>query len=671
MERLDRVATAVAALLMALLGFLPIANWIQGGHEASWYSLVAGEWLSGGALAIGLGVALAYASRRWPSIWRAGLWSRVLRFWEQSPFAANLLLALIALAIYALVAQLVFSARPLLIDEIVQVFQARTLAEGKLWLPLPEHPEFFSAMHLVEHQGRWYGQYPAGGPALLALGTLVGAEWLIGPLCAAVSVVLFASIARRVEPRPGVAAGAAALFALAPFVVFMSGTYMNHVTGLTATLLAWWALIRVTSTAEPRFRDALVLGLGLGFVATIRPLDAMIVALPAGIWVLSHAIRTRRLAGLLGSAIGLLVPIIPLLVINDRTNGAPLQFGYTLLWGKAHDPGFHETPWGDLHTPARGLELLNLYFLRLQTYFLELPIPSLLPAVLALAGTRALQGFDRYLLAVAAILSGVYFSYWHDGFYLGPRFMYPLVPFLAIWTARALPVIRDRLRLDLLYRGAVYSAWAAIALGLTTVVTIRAREYRNGMLSPRWPAEREARAAGVRGALIFVRESWGSQVFARLWAAGVSRADAQRIYQRVDTCVLDSVLSALDREGIRGPEATSRILPLLADSSRVTRTSISPDPTERVTRGRRYSEYCIGRVRENWTGFTVYPHLLLAGTDDNVYARDLQARDTLLLAAMPDRPVFLLKPAGVAVGAPPSFIPLSRDSLLEAWRKQP
>ena len=41
-----------------------------------------------------------------------------------------------------------------------------------------------------------------------------------------------------------------------------------------------------------------------------------------------------------------------------------------------------------------------------------------------------------------ALLLLSYFAYWHDGFYLGPRFMLPLAPWLALWTARLPAVLR-------------------------------------------------------------------------------------------------------------------------------------------------------------------------------------------------------------------------------------
>jgi hypothetical protein len=83
--------------------------------------------------------------------------------------------------------------------------------------------------------------------------------------------------------------------------------------------------------------------------------------------------------------------------------------------------------------------------------------------------------------------------------------------------------------------------------------------------------------------------------------------------------------------------------------------------------GAQYSEYCVGKLKANQSGFTLFSPLLLA-RGDNVYARDLGARDTLLLQTYPDRPVYLLKPDAGAVGAAPVFHRLPRDSVLQAWR---
>ena len=106
------------------------------------------------------------------------------------------------------------SAKPLLIDEIISLFQARIFASGQLWLPAPRYPEFTSAMHLLDWNGKVYGQFPAGGPAMLAIGVLLHAAWLVGPVATAIGVYLFARLLRRIELRDGTALAALLLYAL-------------------------------------------------------------------------------------------------------------------------------------------------------------------------------------------------------------------------------------------------------------------------------------------------------------------------------------------------------------------------------------------------------------------------------------------------------------------------
>jgi len=669
MGRLDRAIALTVAALVACLGLLPIANWIPGGHAVPWYGLVAADLLTGLCIAAGAGLVLGILSPRFRWLWRDGRLEPLHRSAEVHWTGWTVGIAGVGFVVYAGIARELFAGRPLLIDEIIQVFQARLLAAGHLWVPAAPHQEFFSSLHLVEQQGRVYGQFPMGGPAMLALGSLAGAEWLVDPFFAALTVLAFGALLGRIEPRGGIRLGALLLFALSPFAAFMSGSHMNHVTALFWITLGLLGLAGAVSDEGGRFRHGLLAGLGFGFAATIRPVDAMAFAAPAGLWLLVRAVRQRRVAALLGSGLGITLPIVLLAWTNLHTTGAPFRFGYSVLWGKAHDLGFHATPWGPVHTPARGLELVNLYFLRLQTYFLEAAAPALIPMTVALALTRRLRGFDRYLLAASLLLIGLYAAYWHDGFYLGPRFMYPLLPLLALWTARFLPAMRQSFGSGLPLRTATFAAIIALGLGLATSLPVRAGQYRAGMISLRWDPDRAAGRAGIRNALVLVRESWGAELVARMWALGISRPDADAIYRGADPCALDSVLVTLEASPVPVERELLRLHPLLADSARlVNAESVTGDPSLRLIPGVHYPARCVAKIEANRSGFTLFPPLLLARRFGNVYARDLGPRDSLLIAEYPDRPLYLLKPATLRVGAEPIFRPLRRDSLLAAWR---
>ncbi|MGH7702834.1 MAG: hypothetical protein ACREMO_07045 [Gemmatimonadales bacterium] len=666
---LTRGGAQAVALAMLVLGFLPIANRIPGGPAAPWYRNIASGWVSGSAIVLGGGLVLAILSRRMTPLWREGRLQSLIARYAAAPLGASLLIALVALAAYLAVAVLVLDVRPLFIDEIVQVFQARILAGGTLWKPAPPHPEFFSSMHIIDNGGRVYGQFPVGGPAMLALGTLVGAEWAVGPICGALAVLAFAVFVRRAEPRAGVALGATLLFAFAPFTMFMSGTHMNHVTSLMWILAASAGTVAALESAAPRPVLAFGSGLAFGCAATIRPVDAFAFALPAGLWYLSRAVRSPpRWRDALSAGLGVALPLGGLLYFNAHTTGDPLLFGYAVMWGHSHDLGFHAAPWGDVHTPSRGLELLNVYFLQLQSYLFETPIPSLLPAILALTLGRRLNPPDRYLLGAVVLVAGFYFAYWHEGFYLGPRFIYPLVPFLALWTARLPSLVRERFGAGLPYRATVHGYVIAAGVAGLALIPLRVREYKHALVTPRWNADRAAAAAGVRDALVLVRESWGAELLARMWALGVSRSEGELLYYKIDSCVLEQRLTELEAGGAQGEAALSGLRPLLRDSARVERSPFSTDDSERYLPGIRYPEACVRQVREEATGFTLFPPLLLARGGNNIYARDLDARDSLLLKLYPDRPVYLLRPQGIRFGQMPEFHRLPVDSLWHAWR---
>ena len=46
-----------------------------------------------------------------------------------------------------------------------------------------------------------------------------------------------------------------------------------------------------------------------------------------------------------------------------------------------------------------------------------------------------------------------------------------------------------------------------------------------------------------------VRESWGAQLLARLWALGLPRPVADRYYRTIDSCLLDRALGSLEAAG--------------------------------------------------------------------------------------------------------------------------
>jgi hypothetical protein len=262
-------------------------------------------------------------------------------------------------------------------------------------------------------------------------------------------------------------------------------------------------------------KPAAACGLRFGMLAITRPADAAAWAGATGLWLLLGR-RLTPAAGAAGLA-AFALPVAVMLGINAATTGAPLEFPYGYVWGPGVGLGFHETPWGPAHTPLRGLALINLYLLRLNVYLFETPMPAMLPALAALALARRLRSGDGLLLGAAGLLLVLYFAYRHDGFYLGPRFVHGLIPALALWTARLPSALRERdgAAWRLAERAVAYGGVAAVLLAAANVPE-RTRQYAEGLRTMRWNVDRAAEAAGIRNAVVFVQESWGSQLVARL-----------------------------------------------------------------------------------------------------------------------------------------------------------
>lgn len=656
----------LAALFILTFGLLPIVNWIPGGRAAPWYGLVLQDWLSGSLVVILSGTALAVLTRRWVPEFRTA--RRLLGWAAEHPVATGATLAAVAFAVYATLAHLVFSATPLHLDELAQVIQARIFASGRLFVDPGPHPEFRSALHMLDAGGRWFSQFPPGGPLLLVPGVWLGAPWLVGPALGAASVALCWSVVRRIEGT-GVALGATAIFTVSPFVAAMSATHMNHVGALCCALLATWALARLHEAPGGSRPFALLLGASLGMLGTIRPVDAMAVAVPAGTWILARArADRRRWTEVAAAAVGIAVPLALLLAYNQHTTGRPLLFAYEALWGPGHGLGFHAAPWGQAHTPQLGVELLSLYLLRLQTYFLESPVPALLLVVAGLALRRISDIVTRYWLYSALLLALLYATYWHDGFYLGPRFLFLWSPFLALMAARGMQAMATMSGNAHVRRGTWWGGMVCLGVALGINLPMRFDQYRAGLGIMRLDPTGPAKAASVENALIFVRESWGAQLVPRLWALGVSRPLTELLYRSIDTCTLDQAIGELERNRSDGVPAEASLVALMRDSSRLVPSEWSPDRSERVLPGRPYEAPCVRRIAEDRGGFTIFAPVLARDWGSNVYARELHDRDSLLLQAYPDRPVYLLRTDGPAPGAPLVLVPLSRDSMVAEWR---
>ena len=409
--------------------------------------------------------------------------SRLCRWRRLLPEALAVGLCLIALLAAAWVATAVFDRVPHVEDELAYLFQARTIAAGRLVADAPAHPEFFDVPFLIIRDGLWFGKYTPGYPAVLALGARVGQPWLVNPVFGALSVGLVYLAGRRLY---GASTGllAAALLAASPFFLLQAGSWMSHAVCL------FWALLFLVLFERARRRSdiaAFLAGMALGMLFLSRPLTAVAIATPYALWAAVEIVRSpRRLLDYLPLLLGFLPFAVSLPTYNYLTTGDPLRSAYELYWsfdkvgfGPGAGPdGGHTLAIGRLNTRLN-LELLADYLFGWPNRL------SLVPATLAVAlavlrlawgglhqlgarsaergtglamtsgedragespsspvprsalGAPSSEAWDLLHAGVAASLVVAYVAYWHGLPMYGPRYYFEALGALTLLSARGL-----------------------------------------------------------------------------------------------------------------------------------------------------------------------------------------------------------------------------------------
>ena len=654
-------AGRVFGWFLLLVPFVPLA-WLFGEIDRTRGLVPPSEALLGmfvfGALAV-LGARLLPA--RTPR--------RVLRVLDREHGAGSritgsaVLLLLVLLLVTAVFA---FARRPLLIDSIIQWFQAQIFASGHLYAGAPPDEAFFAVQHMLVDGGRWYSQYPPGHSALLGLGAALGAAWLV-PVALSVGTVLFLYAFTRRAYDLATARTTVIVLALAPFFWFMGASHMNHVSSLFFVSAFLYLLVLWEERGAPWYLFGAGLAVGAAFLS--RPLTAVAVGIALAPFVLATAWRKRDVRSVLAGAIGALALVLLYLAYNGATTGDPLLPGYIKLWGVDHGLGFHSTPWGSIHSPLAGLrnELTDLTLL--SSLMFETPISALVPAGLLFAAGWASRKWDQRLMVGFLSIPIAYLFYWHRDAFLGPRYLYSGLAFLAPLTARGL--------LELFRRTAGRTLWGGSTLTRVPVPSVaglllllsflyaaaystprRFHVYRSGLASMKVDLAAEARAASVSNALVFVPVSWGNRLLARMRGLGVSASGAEIAYRQGDHCALELTLRRAETEEWP-PERTAAAVTELGPGGETVPAS-SPltngDPTLRLVAGVNLPAECVDQISYDRAGYSNYSPFL-ADQDPSldgplVIARDLRARNRELIAAYPHRRALMYRNG--------RFIPLER-----------
>ncbi|MEP6730331.1 MAG: hypothetical protein ABJE10_06825, partial [bacterium] len=638
------------------------ANLITTGGGLPWYNEAMRQWLVWAAVIATIALVVArFAHARVEAMLDRG--ARVLLAPNTRVFTLIAFFATLIVSLYY--GWKLFGWQMVVGDEFSQRFQAAVLGSGRLYARSQPHAEFFSTAETLDAGGRWFAQFPMGWAAMLALPTRVGTPWLLNPMLAGLAAVAVYQFVRAICDEI-TARTTTILFVLSPFVIFMAGSQMNHTATLACVWLALAALPRWIAADDARSArlPAILIGLGVGLAASIRPFDAAVVALMIGVFQLRHALQRRWLVRSIMLQCGVaLIPVVLVLAANRATTGAFLPFAYDVLNGPEHRPGFHLTPPGFVHTPRRGLYVISAYLMKLDVGLLAWPVPAVLVVAATFALQRRANAWDKLLLAIlGGVLLG-YMTYWSESYFVGPRFLNAVAPIFLLYTARLPSVLRERTSSPMLRAtaGLLLPLWIIVAVatpakqGRLYGVQELARLYdMRGAAGP--PIVAAVNRAGLTNAVVFVPDGWHARLAARLRALGMRPLIAEQIVSQEDACSVQQFLDAADQlpPNVSREERASVVAQGL-DRTPPARKLANQQGSDQlaVTPGRAFSVECSQEFQlASSLGVSVAEMLPFSTIGANgeltgvVYARDFGARNVLLQDQFGDRQWYVARVSG-------------------------
>lgn len=377
-------------------------------------------------------------------------------------------------------------------DEYVYLYQARTLAAGRLWNPAPPVADLFSFNYIAHDAGRAYGTFPPGWPLLLAAGIWIGLPaWVVNPLVGTLTLALVWRLGERLH-GPRVAVLATGLVAVSPFFLFNAASYFSHT--LCGALLLGAAVL---AARDDRLAAWVPLGVGalIGWAVVTRYLTGVVCGLPIVLWLIRPGVDRRRAIALV--AAGGLPWALGLLAYNHALTGDPFRLTTTpLTYSLWFRDGFL----------LRGADILATHLLR---YLLWTPPALVVAYVIALrhAPSSLRRGWLDWM---PVLMAGVlYFYVERGGNQYGPRFHYEVFLFLvlaaAAWLvhqpAVARPARRDRL---------VFVAMVA-SVALMPVALVIHADNEQDVIEERMDPFHAARRSRLRNALVLISGRVGTE----------------------------------------------------------------------------------------------------------------------------------------------------------------
>jgi hypothetical protein len=333
-------------------------------------------------------------------------------------------------------------------DEYAYLFQAKTLAGGKLWESAHPLHDFFYFNHIANKDGIAVSRFPPGWPLILASAYRLGINpVLINPLLGAtLLVVFFLFVSRFYSAR--VALWSLVVLALSSFFIFNAASYFSHVSCALFTLIFVYGSYLYFERKKPGY--LIMAGFFLALVVITRYFTAILIFLPFFFHFIAKC-KWRSIIAFIWLGIGAIPCIAFLSWYNYSITGNALL--PVTMWAYADESlGFVRG-----HTVIKGFEHI-VRWLGMFVYWCS-------PAILIL---YFFSLFDKirnpqarwthpedYMFLM--LMGGYFFYYQIGGNQYGPRFLFEALPFMIVFVVAKVISLNKKWLTAVLVGGVIFA----------------------------------------------------------------------------------------------------------------------------------------------------------------------------------------------------------------------
>ncbi len=333
-------------------------------------------------------------------------------------------------------------------DDVTAFFQAKILASGKRWVPPPKYPDFFIE-EMVHNNNKWSWMKPIGHALLLSIGVMLKIPWIICPLLASFSLLIFYFLLKNLF-NPRTAREGVIFLLLSPIFLFVSSSMLPQNSGFFFSLASTFFITKAIKTKKTIY--SLFSGLSIGFAFFSRPQLSAIFLIILFVFLCISVIRDKELTirPIFLFILGFMPFLFLQLIDNYLLTGSPFRYGYWLYSLKYNALGFG----AGRGSPSFGIyghnfikAIINLTYNGFagSLHLFGWPLVSL--AFVPIPFIRRTKNKWEFL-ALGIILGTVIFwiCYWFHGISpMGPKYYYEITPFLVLLTVRGI----DRLKINI------------------------------------------------------------------------------------------------------------------------------------------------------------------------------------------------------------------------------